>query len=448
MALTGRPGEPPLGPPRGLVPRLESVAAALARGAGALGGRLDVDPLALLGERAAIAGLTRQGDRSCGGATRLLRAADGWLAVSLARDDDVALVPAWLEIDPVAGDVWEAVAAGVRERRRDVLVERATLLGLPVGALGEREPLVLPAVGLGGPAGSVAGVPGEPPLPPPGGGPGDLAGAAVPVRSVAGPPVAPAGRRDLAGLPVRARSVAGPRVAPGPLRDLRVVDLGALWAGPLCGGLLGAAGAGVVKVESTGRPDGARRGPAGFFDLLNGGKRSVALDLGSREGVAALRALLGAADVVVEAARPRALAQLGIDREALVAAGGPRVWLSITGHGREGEAGRRVGFGDDAAAAGGLVVRDARGPCFCADAVADPASGLVAAAAALAALAAGGRWLVDVALAEVAAHLAGPTLPVPPGTHPAPPRARPVTAPAPALGRDTAAVLAGVGAWR
>ena len=58
-----------------------------------------------------------------------------------------------------------------------------------------------------------------------------------------------------------------------------MVELGSLWAAPLCGSLLAAAGADVVKVESIGRPDGARRGPPAFFDLLNGGKRSVALDL-------------------------------------------------------------------------------------------------------------------------------------------------------------------------
>ena len=67
-----------------------------------------------------------------------------------------------------------------------------------------------------------------------------------------------------------------------------MVDLSALWAGPLCGDLLARAGASVVKVESTQRPDGARRGSRAFFDLLNGRKRSVALDLRSREGVRVL----------------------------------------------------------------------------------------------------------------------------------------------------------------
>src|SRR4029453_19173112 len=95
-----------------------------------------------------------------------------------------------------------------------------------------------------------------------------------------------------------------------------VVDLSSLWAGPLCAHLLGLQGARVVKVESTGRPDGARRGPAAFFDLLHGGPRGVARDLRDPAGAACLRRLLAAADVVVEASRPRALRQLGIEAEA------------------------------------------------------------------------------------------------------------------------------------
>jgi hypothetical protein len=63
-------------------------------------------------------------------------------------------------------------------------------------------------------------------------------------------------------------------------------------------------------------------------------------------------------------------------------------------------------FGDDAAAAGGLVVWDDEGPCFCADAVADPLTGLLAATAASIVLATGGRRLVDVALARTAAAVA------------------------------------------
>jgi crotonobetainyl-CoA:carnitine CoA-transferase CaiB-like acyl-CoA transferase len=220
-----------------------------------------------------------------------------------------------------------------------------------------------------------------------------------------------------------------------------VVDLSSLWAGPLCGQLLAEAGARVIKVESIGRPDGARRGPAAFFDLLNGPKRSVALDLASAAGRRDLRAVLAAADVVIESSRPRALQQLGVDvPDVLGQPEGPRVWVSITSHGRGPGQGLRVGFGDVAAVAGGLVAGEDAAPCFLADAVADPLTGLVAAAAVLEALSAGGSWLIDAAMAPMAAGVAGPLLDVS-GQQATPPRAREIDRPAPALGSDTAAVL-------
>jgi hypothetical protein len=104
-----------------------------------------------------------------------------------------------------------------------------------------------------------------------------------------------------------------------------------------------------------------------------------------------------------------------------------------------------VAFGDDAAVAGGLVVHDGGEALFCADAVADPASGLVAAAATVQALGRGGRWLIDVAMADVAAAFAGPTRPVVAGPALQPPRARPARSPARPLGADSEHVLAGVG---
>jgi crotonobetainyl-CoA:carnitine CoA-transferase CaiB-like acyl-CoA transferase len=126
-------------------------------------------------------------------------------------------------------------------------------------------------------------------------------------------------------------------------------------------------------------------------------------------------------------------------------ANGPRLWVSITAYGRRGASGARVGFGDDAAAAGGLVAWSRDEPVFCSDAVADPLTGLTAAARALQALQDGGRWLLDVAMAGVAASCAGPTLPVPEKLEPAPPSARQPVATAPAFGADTAAVLAELG---
>jgi hypothetical protein len=117
------------------------------------------------------------------------------------------------------------------------------------------------------------------------------------------------------------------------------------------------------------------------------------------------------------------------------------VWISITAHGRDGAAGLRVGFGDDAAAGGGLVAWEDGEPRFCADAVGDPVTGLTAAAATLEAVERGGRWLVEVALSAVSAHLAGPTLEVPEGVVAAAPTAPRHRGAAAALGADTDRVL-------
>jgi crotonobetainyl-CoA:carnitine CoA-transferase CaiB-like acyl-CoA transferase len=156
----------------------------------------------------------------------------------------------------------------------------------------------------------------------------------------------------------------------------------------------------------------------------------VTAELGSPE----LAQALDQADVVIEGSRPRALAQAGIRAGATGAA----VWVSITGHGRDRP--DRVGFGDDAAVAGGLVAADHRGePVFCADAVADPLTGMVAALAASAALRSGQRWLLDVALSRVAAAFAGPPLAawaafVEAQGEPEPPRRRSAPSPAPGIG--------------
>jgi crotonobetainyl-CoA:carnitine CoA-transferase CaiB-like acyl-CoA transferase len=262
-------------------------------------------------------------------------------------------------------------------------------------------------------------------------------------------------RATLLGLPVARVGEAAERAAvdrialgPAPAREpagLTVVDLTALWAGPLCGDLLAGSGSDVIKVESPARPDGARRGPAAFFDLLNGRKRSVALDFRRAEGVEALRALIARADVVIEASRPRALEQLGIRAADEVRGGGPQVWISITGYGRTTDAGTRVAFGDDAAAGAGLVVWHEGAAMFCADAVADPVTGLAAANACLHALASGGRWLLDVSMAGVCASLAGPTLSAATDLAIEPPRARQMTQRAPELGAHTTQVLTELG---
>ena len=271
MGLTGPPYGPGLGPPAPMVERLYDQAARFAELTGGLGRRTEVDPLTLLTERAAIAGLTRRGGTSCGGGTRLMRAADGWMAVTLARDDDITMVPAWLELDaPVPTEqLWSVVDHAVSDGDVAPLVARGAELGLPVAALGE--------------------VPAHDP------GTGDDTRPWTAARIDGGETATPTGS----------------------LHDIVVADLGSLWAGPLCTGLLAEAGARVLKVESTARPDGARRGPSEFFDLLNAGKLGVALDLTTGSGRRSLQRLLASVDVVVIAARPRLGGRLDAMRDAV-----------------------------------------------------------------------------------------------------------------------------------
>ena len=186
------------------------------------------------------------------------------------------------------------------------------------------------------------------------------------------------------GLPV----VASPRIdtsTPADERPPLVVDLSSLWAGPLCSHLLQRNGARVIKVESAHRPDAARAGSPEFFDLLNTGKQSVVVDVRTNDGRHALRRLAHCRRCrhrSIATPRPRTTRRdrrrAHARRERTRPSGSRSPATGATG-----EAANRVAFGDDAAVAGGLVVYDDRGPCFCADAIADPLTGMVAAAACL-----------------------------------------------------------------
>jgi CoA-transferase family III len=235
--------------------------------AGLLG--VEVDTATLLTGRSAVMNLARPGRISAGGATRLLRTVDGWCAVALPRDDDVAALPALMEVEAVTGDPWAVLSRWTATRSTDDVLDRARLLDIAAAGLGE-------------------------------------AAAESPTARYCGTSV-------------------GPRRADG----LLVADLSSLWAGPLCGQLLARAGAVVVKVESPSRPDGTRRGEPAFFDWMNAGKLSYCVDFDSeRDG---LHRLLGAADIVIEGSRPAALRRRGLSAEDLAGRAG-RIWLRISGY--------------------------------------------------------------------------------------------------------------------
>ncbi|GAA0762078.1 hypothetical protein FHS52_002930 [Erythromicrobium ramosum] len=178
----------------------------------------------------------------------------------------------------------------------------------------------------------------------------------------------------------------------------KVVDMSALWAGPLCASLLAQSGAQVVRIDSVGRPDPTAIASPGLDARLNGLKAVLPLDLREDNGRACLFEHVSQADVLVTSARPAALARLGLKPEHFP----DLTWVAITAHGFSGEAAGRIGFGDDCAAAGGLVEWCDGEPRFVGDALADPLTGLEAALAVLS----GRRGLVDMAMSGVAAAYA------------------------------------------
>ncbi|MFK4100307.1 CoA transferase [Streptomyces sp. NPDC019531] len=297
-----------------------------------------VDLPTVLFLRAELAGHSLPGGTSAGGSCRLLRTADSWAAVNLARPDDTAAVPALVAL---LGSPDRELAEAAERTTAAEVARNAQLLGIAAAELGSargsRSPVVVHGLG-----------------------------------------------------------------QPRSLSRLRVVDFSALWAGPLCARLLGLTGADVVKVESTARPDGARFGSPDFYRWLHDGHESVVLDFFSSD---ALAEVVAGADVVIEASRPRALRRLGVHAERFLADRPGRVWVGITGYGRDDD---RIAFGDDAAVAGGLTGTAPDGtPVFLGDALADPVTGVFAAHAVARSLARGGGELLCVSMAACAAALAG-----------------------------------------
>src|SRR5262245_20696850 len=309
-----------------------------------LGDELGIDGPALLHERERLLELAPQGTISAGGTCHLLPAADRWMALNLARGDDVDAIPAWVGRE-LEEPVWDAVAEHAATITAAEGVALAQLLGIP-------------------------------------------AAVAIAPEEFEGPSVTV----DAHDAPARSRRDPPPTV----------VDLSALWAGPLCARLIGAAlGARVLKVEHIGRPDGARAGPPAFWRSLNGAKEERHLDLATTTGRAELAAVLAHAKVIVSAARSRALTNLGLDPAQHAARGA--IWVSITGYGLTGDRADWVAFGDDAAVAGGLAVVGGTydAPEFVGDAVADPLAGLAGAVVAVRLTRARRAGVVDVSMAGV-----------------------------------------------
>lgn len=104
-----------------------------------------------------------------------------------------------------------------------------------------------------------------------------------------------------------------------PLEGIRVIEFTHMVMGPTCGMILADLGAEVIKIEPPGG-DKTRKLPGlgiGFFRSFNRNKKSVALDIGTPQGLDTVRRIIAQSDVMIENFRPGLMDQLGLGYETL-----------------------------------------------------------------------------------------------------------------------------------
>lgn len=153
---------------------------------------------------------------------------------------------------------------------------------------------------------------------------------------------------------------------PKPLAGVKVLDLSRVLAGPWAGQILADYGADVIKVERPGAGDDTRAwGPpwwgdgservAAYFLCANRGKRSVAIDIASPEGIQQVRELAREADVLIENYKVGQLTKYGLDARCLQALNPRLIYCSITGYGQTGPLSHKAGYDFAIQAEAGLM---------------------------------------------------------------------------------------------
>lgn len=146
-----------------------------------------------------------------------------------------------------------------------------------------------------------------------------------------------------------------------PLAGIVVLDLSRALAGPYCTALLADLGATIIKVESQKGGDITRAWPpfegdySLYFESINRGKSSLALDFYSADGQQLLREMALNSDVIVENFRSGVMTEMGLDPDELRAEKPSLVISSISGFGEVGPLASSAGLDQVAQAMSGLM---------------------------------------------------------------------------------------------
>jgi crotonobetainyl-CoA:carnitine CoA-transferase CaiB-like acyl-CoA transferase len=226
----------------------------------------------------------------------------------------------------------------------------------------------------------------------------------------------------------------------GPLQGVKVLELGHVMAGPVCGMMLADMGAEVIKLEKIAGGDDSRRmvpprikDESAAFLILNRNKRGIAVDLKFPQGIDIVRRLIGRTDILIENFRLGTMERLGLGFEDAQKLNPGLVYCSLSGFGRTGPYAARGGFDLVAQGMSGLMSitgnRHDETPIKVGPPVTDITAGILGAMGVLAAysyrLKTGQGQLVDTSLFEAgmvqtyfhsAIYLATGQSPVPTGS--------------------------------
>ncbi|WP_456389650.1 CaiB/BaiF CoA transferase family protein [Profundibacter sp.] len=196
-----------------------------------------------------------------------------------------------------------------------------------------------------------------------------------------------------------------------PLAGIRIVEVGHMLAGPYCGMMLADLGAEIIKIESPPHGDiGRSISPHkigdhnAYFASLNRSKKSVMLDLGSKEGQADLARIVKTSQALITNLRPSAIRKLGLTYDALKQHNSALVCVSLTGYGLEGQYSDNPAYDYIIQALTGVMALTgdpSAPPTKAGFSAVDNSAGLVAAIGLLAKIVQGQGGQVDVAMYDV-----------------------------------------------
>jgi alpha-methylacyl-CoA racemase len=121
----------------------------------------------------------------------------------------------------------------------------------------------------------------------------------------------------------------------GPLAGVRIIEMAGIGPGPFCGMMLSDMGAEVIRVDRKSSVDLGVEMPR-QFNVLNRGRRSIALDLKTPEGIAAVKRIATKCDALIEGFRPGVMERLGLGPDELWRCNSRLVYGRITGWGQTG----------------------------------------------------------------------------------------------------------------